>query len=68
MGEGLSQVARDVPRTANQHTVNRQYSLSFLDIFGKIKAMVPSIRDSNRRLLQSEVCLDNGFDNFQIFI
>ena len=30
--------------------------------------MVPSVKETNRILLQSEVCLDTGFDNFQLFI
>ena len=48
MVEGLSQVARGLPRIANQHSVNRQYSLSYSAIFGKLKVMVPAVRDSNR--------------------
>ena len=30
--------------------------------------MVPMAREKNRRSLQYEVCLDTGFDNFQLFL
>ena len=53
---------------ANQHSLNWRYYLSYSAIFGKLKAMVPSVRDSNWRLLQSEICLDTEFDNFKLFV
>ena len=66
--EGLSQVARGLPRVANNSSVTRRYSICYSTIFRKLKAMVPSVRESNRRLLQSEICIDSGFDNFQLFL
>ena len=68
MVEGLSQVARGLPRVANNASVTRRYSLCYTTIFRKLKAMVPSVRESNRRLLQFEVYIDSGFDNFQLFL
>ena len=68
MVEGLSQIARGIPRIANHASVMRRYSLTYPTIFRKLMAMVPSVRESNRQLLQSEVCLDTGFDNFQLFV
>ena len=68
MIEWLSQVARGLPRIANYVSVNRRYALSYPTIFRKLKAMVPSVRYKNRLVLQSEVCLDTGFDIFQLFL
>ena len=68
MVEGLSQVARGLPRIANYVSVNRRYALSYTTIFRKLKAMVPDVRSRNMLLLQSEVCLDTGFYNFQLFL
>ena len=51
MVEGLSQVARGLPRVANYASVNRRYALSYPTIFRKLKAMVPAVRSKNRLLL-----------------
>ena len=45
-----------------------RYSLAYPTIFRKLMAMVPIVRESNYRLLQSKVCIDTGFNNFRLFI
>ena len=68
MVEGLLQVARGLPSVANNTSVTRQYSLCYSTIFRKLKELVSLVRESNMCLLQSEVCIDCGFDKFQLFL
>lgn len=68
MVEGLPQVARGLTKAATTHNVISWYSLSYPTIFRRLNQFAPALRDSNRKLLQSQVSLDCRFDNFQVFM
>ena len=67
MVEGLYQIARGISRVGSGDSVMRRYSLTYPTIFRKMADLAPTMRNNNRRILQSQTTLDIGFDNFQLF-
>ena len=65
--ESLSQIARGIPCVGSGDSVMRRYSLTYPTVFRKLHELAPSVRENTRRLLKTEIALDIGFDNFQIF-
>ena len=68
MVEGLSQIARGISRVGSGDSVMRRYSLTYPTIFRKLTGLTPAVRYNKGCLLQSEMTLDIGFDNFQTFL
>lgn len=66
--EGISQIARGIPRIANNTSVMKTVSLTCPAIIRKLTAVLSPVRGNNCKLLHLEVCLDTGFDNFQLFV
>ena len=61
-------MARGLPKVANNQSVMARYSLTYSAISKRLNKFAPVLKDSNRKLLQSQVSLDCGFDNFQVFL
>lgn len=41
--------------------------MTYPTVFRKLHELAPFVRENTRRLLKTEIALDIGFDNFQIF-
>ena len=68
MVETLSRIARGIPKAASYTNVSSGYAMAYSTVFRKLNEFTPMVREYNKRLLQGEVSLDTGFDNFQLFL
>ena len=66
--EILFQIARGQSKAANLACVISRHSITYTSISIKLNQFGSMLKESNRRLIQSQCSLDIDFENFQIFM